>query len=103
MKPRPKPQDSGTQKLFRAKLWNIIILQHELVGLVKLIDWGRLEMHFAAYDLQRIAGSRRFQSSATAPLPAKHSLLARFFLRPADHTMSAHSRRCLNLYSKMIF
>src|SRR5579862_4944708 len=49
MKPRPKPQDSGTQDLFRAKLRNIINLQHELVRLGELIDWKRLEAHFAAY------------------------------------------------------
>jgi len=49
MKPRPKPQDSGTQELFRAKLRNIINLGHELVRLGELIDWERLEMHFAAY------------------------------------------------------
>src|ERR1700691_4730834 len=49
MKPRPKPQDSGTQELFRAKLRNIINLQHELVRLGELIDWEHLEAHFAAY------------------------------------------------------
>ena len=49
MKPRPKPQDSGTQELFRAKLENIINLQHELVRLGGLIDWERLEAHFAPY------------------------------------------------------
>ena len=49
MKPRPKPQDSGTQELFRAKLRNIINLQHELVRLGELIDWERLEAHFAPY------------------------------------------------------
>ena len=49
MKPRPKPQDSGTQELFRAKLRNIINLGHELVRLGELIDWGRLEIHFAPY------------------------------------------------------
>ena len=49
MKPRPKPQDSGTQDLFRSKLRNIINLQHELVRLGELIDWGHLEAHFAAY------------------------------------------------------
>ena len=49
MKPRPKPQDSGTQELFRAKLRNIINLQHELVRLGQLIDWQRLEMQFAPY------------------------------------------------------
>jgi hypothetical protein len=47
MKPRSKPQDSGTQELFRAKLKNIINLQHELVRLGELIDWARLEGHFA--------------------------------------------------------
>ncbi len=36
MKPRPKPQDSGTQELFRAKLKNIINLGHELVRLGEL-------------------------------------------------------------------
>jgi IS5 family transposase len=49
MKPRPKAQDSGTQELFRAKLRNIINLGHELVRLGELIDWGRLEIHFAPY------------------------------------------------------
>ena len=49
MKPRPKPQESGTQELFRAKLRNIINLQHELVRLGELIDWERLEAHFAPY------------------------------------------------------
>src|ERR1700730_9509473 len=49
MKPRPKPQDSGTQELFRAKLRNIINLDHELVRLGELIDWARLERHFAPY------------------------------------------------------
>ena len=49
MKPRPKPQDSGTQELFRAKLRNIINLEHELVQLGGLIDWARLEMHFAPF------------------------------------------------------
>jgi IS5 family transposase len=52
MKPRPKPQDSGTQELFRAKLKNIINLQRELVRLGELIDWERLEAHFAAYYKQ---------------------------------------------------
>src|SRR5258707_15138219 len=49
MKPRPKPQDSWTQELFRAKLKNIINLGHELVRLGELIDWERLEMLFAPY------------------------------------------------------
>ncbi len=49
MKPRPRPQDSGTQELFRAKLKNIINLGHELVRLGELIDWERLEMLFAPY------------------------------------------------------
>jgi IS5 family transposase len=49
MKPRVKPQDSGTEDLFRSKLKNIINLRHELVRLGDLIDWGRLEAHFAPY------------------------------------------------------
>ncbi len=49
MKPRPKPQDSGTEELFRSKLKNIINLGHELVRLGELIDWARLEVHFAPY------------------------------------------------------
>jgi transposase, IS5 family len=49
MKPRPKAQDSGTQELFRAKLKTIINLSHELVRLGELIDWERLEAHFAPY------------------------------------------------------
>jgi transposase, IS5 family len=49
MKPRPKPQDSGTEELFRSKLKNIINLGHELVRLGELIDWARLEAHFAPY------------------------------------------------------
>jgi len=49
MKPRVKPQDSGTEELFRSKLKNIINLRHELVRLGELIDWARLEAHFARY------------------------------------------------------
>src|SRR5579863_5353179 len=49
MKPRVKPQDSGVEELFRAKLKNIINMRHELVRLGDLIDWGRLEVHFALY------------------------------------------------------
>ena len=49
MKPRVKPQESGTQDLFRAKLKNIINLRHELVRLGDLIEWERLEAHFAPY------------------------------------------------------
>src|SRR5258708_14140139 len=49
MKPRHKPQDRWTQELLRAKLKNIINLGHELVRLGELIDWERLEAHFAPY------------------------------------------------------
>ena len=49
MKPRVKPQDSRVEELFRAKLKNIINLRHELVRLGDLIDWARLEAHFAPY------------------------------------------------------
>jgi IS5 family transposase len=49
MKPRVKPQDSGVEELFRAKLKNIINLGHELVRLSELIDWARLEAHFSPY------------------------------------------------------
>ena|GEM_PF-2035960 len=49
MKPRVKPQDSGVEELFRAKLKNIINLRYELVRLGDLIDWARLEVHFAPY------------------------------------------------------
>src|ERR1700722_4381078 len=49
MKPRPKPQNNNTEELFRSKLKNIINLRHELVLLGDLIDWKRLEEHFAPY------------------------------------------------------
>jgi len=49
MKPRVKPQESGSDELFRSKLKNIINLRHELVRLSELIDWARLETHFASY------------------------------------------------------
>jgi IS5 family transposase len=49
MKPRVKPQDSGVEELFRAKLKNIINMRHELVRLGELIDWARSEAHFAPY------------------------------------------------------
>jgi len=49
MKLRVKPQDSGVEELFRAKLKNIINLRHELVRLGDLIDWARPEAHFAPY------------------------------------------------------
>jgi hypothetical protein len=44
-----KPQDSGVEELFRAKLKNIINMGPELVRLDELIDWARLEAHFAPY------------------------------------------------------
>jgi hypothetical protein len=49
MKPRVKPQESGMEELFRSKLKNIINLRHELMRLGELIDWARLEAHFAPY------------------------------------------------------
>ena len=49
MKPRVKQQDSGMEELFRSNLKNIINLRHELVRLAELIDWARLEAHFAPY------------------------------------------------------
>ena len=49
MKPRVKQQDSGMEDLFRSKLKSIINLQHELVRLGALVDWARLEAHFAPY------------------------------------------------------
>jgi IS5 family transposase len=49
MKPKAKPQDSGVEELFRVKLKNIINMRHELVRLGELIDWARLEAHFAPY------------------------------------------------------
>jgi transposase, IS5 family len=47
MKPKVRLQDSGVEELFRAKLKNIINMRHELVRLGELIDWARLEAHFA--------------------------------------------------------
>ena len=41
MKPRPRPQHSNTEELFRSNLKNIINLRHELVLLGDLIDWKR--------------------------------------------------------------
>jgi IS5 family transposase len=49
MKPKVKPQDTPAEELFRSKLKNIINLRHELVRLSELIDWARLEAHFAPY------------------------------------------------------
>jgi hypothetical protein len=46
MKPRVKPQESGSEERFRSKLKNIINLGHELVRLSELIDWSRLENAF---------------------------------------------------------
>src|SRR5580693_3717358 len=52
MKPRPKAQESGCEELFRSKLKNIINMGQELVRLGDLIDWARLEEHFAPYYKQ---------------------------------------------------
>jgi IS5 family transposase len=49
MKSRTKPQESGSEKLFRSKLRNIINLRHELVRSGDLINWTRLEEHSAPY------------------------------------------------------
>jgi IS5 family transposase len=52
MKPKPKPQESGSEELFRSKLKSIINMRHELVRLGDLIDWARLQEHFAPYYKQ---------------------------------------------------
>jgi len=48
MKPRVG-EESRQEDLFRARLKNIINLEHELVRLAELIDWPGLAGHFAAY------------------------------------------------------
>ena len=60
MKPRVTPQDSEVEKLFRSKLRSIVNLRHELVRLGELIDWARLEAHFAPH--YREAGRSGCQS-----------------------------------------
>ena len=52
MKPRVKPQDSGVEELFRAKLKNIINLRHELVRLGGVDRLGAAGSAFCAV-LQR--------------------------------------------------
>jgi hypothetical protein len=86
MYPRPEPQESGMQELFRAKLRNIINLQVELVQLGELIDWQQLVERSHRGLLQAVAGGRGFQSKAAAPLPERLLLLvARFLLRRPAH------------------
>ena len=46
MRPRPVI-DSGQSELFRARLDQILNLDHELVRLARLIDWDRLDAHCA--------------------------------------------------------
>ncbi len=42
-------EPSKTEDMFRSKLTNIIHMKHPLVRLAGLIDWDRLERHFAPY------------------------------------------------------
>jgi hypothetical protein len=60
MKPMAKLQDSRMEDLFRSKLKNIFNLRHELVQLGELMDWARLEAHFAPYYSE--AGGRGYRS-----------------------------------------
>jgi IS5 family transposase len=48
-----QPQDSGREDLFRSPLQSILNLRHELVRLGELLDWARLEAHFAAYSKEQ--------------------------------------------------
>lgn len=63
MPPKP-PVKSEIDDLFRSRLANIINLRHELVILSKLINWRRLEEHFAPYycDEGRPANSIRLMA-----------------------------------------
>lgn len=45
-------EPSGMEDMFRSKLTSIINMKHELVRLTHLIDWERLEKHFAPYYSQ---------------------------------------------------
>ena len=47
MRPRER-RDSGEQDLFRARLDQIIDLNHALAKLARTIDWGFLEGRFGA-------------------------------------------------------
>jgi len=46
-KPRER-RETGAQDLFRARLDQILNMQHELVRLAQAIDWPVLEAHFGA-------------------------------------------------------
>ena len=47
MRPRER-RESGEQDLFRARLDQIIDMEHALVRLARTIDWGFLEEAFGA-------------------------------------------------------
>src|SRR5258707_1248851 len=72
MKPRPRPQVSGTQELFRAKLKNIINLGHEVVRLGEMIDWERLGGSLGATEA--VVVDTTVQEKASAH-PTEHGLL----------------------------
>jgi transposase, IS5 family len=57
MRPRER-RDSGGQDLFRARLDQIIDLNHELAKLARAIDWRFLEEKFGAVAPTAPAGHR---------------------------------------------
>jgi len=90
MKPRVKAQDREMEELFRSKLKSIINLPHELVRLGQLVDWARLEAHFAPYYqeagdqgyLYSIPGTRRKWNASAKVRRAPRTNLAAMFPSP---------------------
>jgi hypothetical protein len=81
MRPRER-RDSGGQDLFRARLEQIIDLNHELAKLARAIDWRFLEEKFGAVYTDRprrpplptrlMAGLARYIQQS----PSRHDLWA---------------------------
>src|SRR6202021_4135095 len=76
MRPR-EPADSGGQDLFRARLDQIIDLNHELAKLARAIDWRFLEEKFGAVYTDK---------PGRPPLPTR--LMAGLAILKAMHDLS---------------
>jgi hypothetical protein len=77
MRPRER-RESGEQDLFRARLDQIIDVEHALVRLARTIDWGFLEATFGAVyeDGAGRCPGRVCAASIGHPVPPCHLRIA---------------------------
>ncbi len=83
---RPRERrETGEQDLFRARLDQILNMQHELVRLAQEIDWAALEARFGAVYFQYLCGEEFFCHE----LPFDRSSMTRWRQRMGEERIQA--------------